>query len=103
TKEVPLSGVSRRGVISAGAACLAFGGYARLARAQAAGPSPDGRPYRNEVHGYGPLKTDPFGLFDLPEGFSYTVLSRAGEVMSDGLVTPYKMDGMGCFAGGGDR
>ena len=30
---------------------------------------------------YGELITDPAGLLDLPPGFSYTVVSRAGEVM----------------------
>ena len=54
-------------------------------------------PYVSQVTGYGPLKRDPQGLFDLPEGFSYSIVSKAGDPMSDGFVTPYKMDGMGCF------
>lgn len=33
---------------------------------------------------YGPLVTDPNGLLDLPKGFSYRVVSRLGDVMSDG-------------------
>ena len=79
----------------AAAASLAFSG---LARAQTAPET-----YLNEVEGYGPLKPDPQGLFDLPEGFSYTAFSRAGEPMSDGFVTPYKADGMGCFDIGGSE
>ena len=100
--------LSRRHLIGGSAATFAFAGLARLANAAAA-PGNDtfigvqAAPYRNEVPGYGALKTDPFGLFDLPEGFDYTVISRAGDPMSDGLVTPYKMDGMGCFGLGQGR
>lgn len=39
----------------------------------------------------------------MPEGFSYTVVQRAGDLMSDGLVTPHKLDGMGCFPLDRDR
>lgn len=45
------------------------------------------------------LKKDPNGLCDLPEGFSYTVISREGEVMTDGHLVPSYHDGMGCFRG----
>ena len=48
--------------------------------------------------GYGALLSDPQGLLDLPAGFSYRLLSAAGEVMSDGLRVPDSFDGMGCFA-----
>lgn len=47
--------------------------------------------------GYGPLEADPNGLLDLPEGFSYRVLSSLGDVMSDGGTVPDKADGMGCL------
>ncbi|MDA0767039.1 MAG: DUF839 domain-containing protein [Verrucomicrobia bacterium] len=47
----------------------------------------------------GPLKKDPAGLLDLPEGFSYRVLSKAGKPMSDGFLTPGKPDGMAAFPG----
>ena len=49
----------------------------------------------------GDLREDPFGVFDLPEGFSYRVVSQAGDMMDDGLAVPYKFDGMGCFPAGG--
>ncbi|NCF44217.1 MAG: DUF839 domain-containing protein [Proteobacteria bacterium] len=49
--------------------------------------------------GYGPLRSDPNGLLDLPEGFSYRVLSQLGELMDDGGKVPDKADGMGCFQG----
>ena len=50
-----------------------------------------------DLVGYGPLKTDPNGILDLPEGFSYHILSRLGDAMSDGGTVPDKADGMGCF------
>jgi secreted PhoX family phosphatase len=50
-----------------------------------------------DLAGYGPLKTDPNGILDLPEGFSYHILSRLGDAMSDGGTVPDKADGMGCF------
>ena len=87
--------LSRRGILAAG---LALSGYSLLAEAAEDRPG-----YRNEVYGYGPLRRDPEGVFDLPQGFSYTVVSRAGDAMSDGFVTPYKADGMGCFPLDADR
>lgn len=47
--------------------------------------------------GYGPLKPDPAGFLDLPEGFSYRVISRLGDAMDDGGTVPDRADGMGCF------
>ncbi|MBX7493895.1 PhoX family protein [Qipengyuania sp. 1NDW9] len=47
--------------------------------------------------GYGPLVPDPEGLLDLPEGFSYRLLSSLGDAMSDGGTVPDKADGMGCI------
>jgi uncharacterized protein len=53
--------------------------------------------------GYGPLRSDPAGLLDLPAGFSYRVISRLGDAMSDGGTVPDAADGMGCFALPGGR
>lgn len=47
----------------------------------------------------GPLVKDPKGLLDLPKGFTYRVLSKIGQTMSDGFKTPGKPDGMAAFAG----
>jgi len=47
--------------------------------------------------GYGALVPDPAGLLDLPEGFSYLVVSRLGDRMDDGGTVPDHADGMGCF------
>ncbi len=48
------------------------------------------------------LATDPEGMLDLAEGFSYSVLSRTGDEMSDGLLEPGAHDGMACFPVEGD-
>lgn len=47
---------------------------------------------------YSPLREDPAALLDLPEGFSYRIVSRLGEAMDDGCTVPDNADGMGCFA-----
>jgi uncharacterized protein len=89
---------SRRAVIGGlSAAVLGFGGMRRLIEVPAAA--------QPVLEPYGPLATDPAGLLDLPRGFSYTIVSREGEPMSDGLITPGSFDGMACFphAGGRDR
>ncbi len=49
--------------------------------------------------GFGPLSKDPAGLFDLPEGFSYKIISRWGDLMDDGLLLPNRADGMASFSG----
>ncbi len=46
---------------------------------------------------YGPLRRDPAGLLDLPDGFSYRVISSLGDRMNDGGTVPDNADGMGCF------
>jgi len=48
---------------------------------------------------YADPSPDPNGLFDLPAGFTYRVLSRTGDPMSDGLRVPGAPDGMGAFPG----
>lgn len=49
--------------------------------------------------GFGKLIADPARILDLPPGFSYTVVARAGEEMSDGLLIPGEADGMAVFPG----
>lgn len=46
---------------------------------------------------YSPLRPDPAGLLDLPDGFSYRVISKLGDAMDDGCTVPDNADGMGCF------
>ncbi len=47
--------------------------------------------------GYGPLLPTMEGVLSLPKGFSSKVISRRGDVMSDGLISPGMHDGMGVF------
>ena len=44
------------------------------------------------------LITDPNGILDLPQGFSYHTLERSGDPMTDGHRMPPLPDGMGCFS-----
>lgn len=49
------------------------------------------------------LRVDPKRIIDLPEGFSYNVVSRAGDKMSDRLRVPFAHDGMAAFPGENGR
>lgn len=86
--------LQRRDLLTGSAAALAFSGLARSVHAQAAATE---ETYVNEAPGYGPLVRDPNRLLDLPEGFSYQVISQSGDTMDDGLFVPGQPDGMGCF------
>ncbi len=90
----------RRQLFTGSAAAVAFAGLASNVRAQAA---PAGETYVNDVHGYGPLMADPDKLLDLPEGFTYEIVSQSGDTMDDGLFVPGQPDGMGCFPLDGTR
>ena len=91
--------LTRRAFTASSVAAIAFAGLSSRSRAAQAG----GDTYRNEVPGYGDLVADPAGLLYLPSGFSYRVISSAGEAMDDGYVTPDHFDGMACFGLGGSR
>ena len=58
---------------------------------------------RSETARFGPLRPDPDGLIDLPHGFGYRIVSRAGELTDDGLKVPHAHDGMAAFAGDDGR
>lgn len=45
------------------------------------------------------LVKDPKGIFDLPKGFEYRIISKTGETMNDGLLVPGYPDGMAAFQG----
>lgn len=79
----------RRFVLAAG---LAFSGLAACSRAPL-----KMRSQMKISKGLGPLQADPRGVLDLPNGFSYQVISKLGDRMSDGLAVPDRADGMGCF------
>lgn len=82
-----------KGTGAAFAALLATG---QAGRALAQGPTGGTLPY-------GPLQKDPQALLDLPQGFTYRVISRLGDAMDDGGAVPDRADGMGCFALPGGR
>ncbi|MEO0898120.1 MAG: alkaline phosphatase PhoX [Bacteroidota bacterium] len=46
------------------------------------------------------LEPDPGNYLDLPEGFSYNIISKSGTEMSDGFLVPGRPDGMGTFLNG---
>ena len=48
---------------------------------------------------FGPLRDDPDGIIGLPDGFSYQLISKSGEQMSDGFIVPGRHDGMATFPG----
>ena len=85
---------------SAFAALLASGCSSGARPGAAAAPQPS--PAAGGA-GYGPLVADPQGLLDLPDGFSYRIISSLGERMDDGETVPDRADGMGAFSAPGGR
>lgn len=77
--------------------------FAAVSTGATAGPSYAAVKPSAPPDGYGPLVRDPNGVLDLPVGFSYTIISRKGDVMDDGFYVPGSCDGMGVFAGANGR
>jgi secreted PhoX family phosphatase len=86
---------SRRTFLSTASVSTAFAGLAALA---ACSPKGKGPTFPISTDKYGPLKSDPEGVLDLPKGFEYRILSRMGDAMDDGLLLPADPDGMAAFA-----
>lgn len=82
----------RRDLLTGSLGAAALAGLARPGRAVAA-TSPF-----TEALAAG-LVPDPQGLIDLPPGFTYVVLERAGDPTPRGGVVPGQPDGMTCHAG----
>jgi secreted PhoX family phosphatase len=92
--------VSRRRLLQTSAAvALGFGGLHRLF-VSTGHASPSGA---RIADGFGPLLPDPAGIFDLPAGFAYSIVSRQGDTMSDGFLVPGRSDGMAAFPGPNGR
>lgn len=90
--------LSRRSLLSgAVATSVAFAGLANRAQADARQTPASDPGYLSEVDAYGPLVEDPAGLVNLPRGFSYRLISQAGEMMDDGFHVPGSHDGMVAF------
>jgi hypothetical protein len=99
----PAMSLSRRDfLLRSAAVSVAFGAVARLGagRGRAMGAE-----LRRAVRladggdGFGPLLPDSDRILDLPGGFSYRIVSRAGDLMDDGFVVPIQPDGMATFPG----
>ncbi|MFD5321985.1 alkaline phosphatase PhoX [Streptomyces sp. NPDC127098] len=91
--------VARSATAGAGLAIAGTAGVLATAPGAVGEPGHDGGRGRREP-GYGPLVTDPAGILSLPAGFSYRVITRAGETtLESGETTPSNHDGTGCFAG----
>ncbi|PKD42458.1 alkaline phosphatase PhoX [Rhodohalobacter barkolensis] len=89
--------ISRRNFLKqAGAVSVGFSGLHLLMGAGFGFSSAFNSP---AAEGYGPLQEDPDGIFDLPDGFSYKIVSRFGEIMDDGFRLPHVPDGMAAFPG----
>jgi len=84
--------ISRRHFLGSAAAISAgFYGLACAQRANFVRPtSPHAR--------FGPLRDDPNGIIALPDGFTYRIISKSGDMMSDGFFVPARHDGMATFA-----
>jgi secreted PhoX family phosphatase len=87
----------RRGFLRATSAAFAALAVSGCAASAAGRGAPRTASASGATDLYGPLRPDPAGLVDLPEGFSYRVLSSLGEAMDDGGTVPDRADGMGCF------
>jgi len=79
----------------AGAVALGFSGLHTFIRTDWA--TSFGKTRR--IDPFGPLKKDPNGVFDLPEGFTYRIISKQGTRMDDGFFVPHRPDGMAAFLG----
>ncbi|MDG1708349.1 MAG: DUF839 domain-containing protein [Emcibacteraceae bacterium] len=87
---------SRRTIIT-GACSLAFAGLLKGLYDKSFSLS------NNTVTGYGLLQPDLAEILELPDGFSYQVISELGDPMDDGYFVPGRADGMGCFALDGSK
>ena len=86
--------LSRRSLIRSAASVAVAAPALQLLGACATAPT---RPPISQRVSQLALTPDPAGLLDLAPGLSYTVLSRTGTEMSDGLLEPGAHDGMAAF------
>lgn len=82
--------MKRRHFLAAGSAATLSTGLALWYRVYGKGPK--------ELPEGSKLVRDPKHVIDLPKGFSYRVISKAGEPMEDGYRVPGRPDAMACFA-----
>jgi uncharacterized protein len=89
------SSLSRRDMLRAGA----LGGLGiAVAGSIESIAAPEAMALARRKAGYGPLVPDPAGILSLPEGFSYKIISHAGETLLDsGEPSPSDPDGAAVF------
>lgn len=56
-------------------------------------------PPAKDIDGFGPIIKDRNQILDLPRGFSYKIIARAGDRMTDGFYVPGLADGMSASPG----
>ncbi|PWK74970.1 hypothetical protein BCL76_101705 [Streptomyces sp. CG 926] len=102
-RREPPKPLTRRGLLAAGGIVFS-GALGALFAGGGSGAAAGTRRSPRTGRGYGPLVADPRGLLDLPAGFTYRVLSRAGEPLRSGEgPVPANCDGMAAFGAGGGR
>lgn len=96
-RQLIRTGALGTGVILAGNLRDLLSGPALAAASRASTTGTRGAP-GTWATGYRPLVADPAGLLDLPEGFSYRIISEVGKPLTgvDGKL-PDRFDGMGVF------
>lgn len=94
--------MKRRSFVVAGSASLLGAGLLWWAQ-EKRGNATSGEPGVVPVPGDARLVSDPNGVLDLREGFTYRVLQRGGTMMDDGYRVPGRPDAMGCFDLGDGR
>lgn len=50
---------------------------------------------------FGPLRADSEGIFDLPDGFAYRIISGHGDRMNNGFLISHRSDGVATLPGPG--
>jgi uncharacterized protein len=99
--ETSKNGLNRRDFLKAGGMgtlALTLGSTGVLALGSKAFADTTNNP-TSGFGGYGPLVPDPNGILDLPQGFHYKIISKEGELMSNGAKIPGAFDGMAAFEG----
>ncbi|GAM15078.1 alkaline phosphatase PhoX [Mesobacillus selenatarsenatis] len=101
TNQNANSGLNRRDFLKAGgvsALALTLGSTGVMGLSSTAFADSADNP-TSGFGGYGDLVPDPNGILDLPKGFHYKIISREGDLMTDGTKIPGAFDGMAAFEG----
>jgi uncharacterized protein len=101
TDQNSKNGLNRRDFIKAGgmgALALTLGSTGVMGLGSKALADSRDRP-TSGFGGFGPLVPDPNGILDLPRGFRYEIISKEGDLMTDGTKIPGAFDGMAAFEG----